>query len=194
MNAKWLGIFQWLQIFPYTWHMGECSLDPCWPWVWLLQWRQGLVDLLLCCPSGCVGFGCLNLFNFFPGVEITVGHQTWPSIFVTWLVINFPNVKLHSVILWTKNWKLFSFFVGFKEIYEQSGNRIQKIFDCMLLLCHIQVSELPVWPNGWVFVYEVIGCGFKSHCCHPKDVFLPHNVTNNNVLALFSSGHHFSCL
>ena len=24
----------------------------------------------------------------------------------------------------------------------------------------------PVWLNGRVFVYELSGCGFESHCCH----------------------------
>ena len=24
----------------------------------------------------------------------------------------------------------------------------------------------PVWLNHWVFVYEISGCGFESHCCH----------------------------
>ena len=24
----------------------------------------------------------------------------------------------------------------------------------------------PVWLNGWVFVYELSGCGFKSCCSH----------------------------
>ena len=24
----------------------------------------------------------------------------------------------------------------------------------------------PVWLNGWVFVYELSGCGFKSSCSH----------------------------
>ena len=23
-----------------------------------------------------------------------------------------------------------------------------------------------VWPNGWVFVYELSGCGFESRCSH----------------------------
>ena len=23
----------------------------------------------------------------------------------------------------------------------------------------------PVWLNGWVFVYELSGCGFESRCC-----------------------------
>ena len=25
---------------------------------------------------------------------------------------------------------------------------------------------LPVWLNGWVFVYELSSCGFKSSCSH----------------------------
>ena len=24
----------------------------------------------------------------------------------------------------------------------------------------------PVWPNGWVFVYKLSGCGFESRCSH----------------------------
>ena len=24
----------------------------------------------------------------------------------------------------------------------------------------------PVWLNGWMFVYELSGCGFESHCSH----------------------------
>ena len=29
----------------------------------------------------------------------------------------------------------------------------------------------PVWPNGWVFVYELTPCGFQSRCCHHFRVF-----------------------
>ena len=31
-----------------------------------------------------------------------------------------------------------------------------------------QLSSIiwPVWLNGWVFVYELSGCGFESHCSH----------------------------
>ena len=25
---------------------------------------------------------------------------------------------------------------------------------------------LPIWPNGWVFVYELSGCRFESSCSH----------------------------
>ena len=35
-------------------------------------------------------------------------HPTWPNIFATISVINFPNFKLWPVILWRKNWTLLS--------------------------------------------------------------------------------------
>ena len=28
------------------------------------------------------------------------------------------------------------------------------------------LSSSPVWLNGWVFVYELSGCGFESSCSH----------------------------
>ena len=30
----------------------------------------------------------------------------------------------------------------------------------------------PVWLNGWVFVFEISGCGFKSRCSHLNFKFL----------------------
>ena len=29
-----------------------------------------------------------------------------------------------------------------------------------------QEAPWPVWPNCWVFVYKLSGCGFESDCCH----------------------------
>ena len=33
---------------------------------------------------------------------------------------------------------------------------------------HSQHSSIiwPIWLNGWVFLYELGGCGLKSHCFH----------------------------
>ena len=31
-----------------------------------------------------------------------------------------------------------------------------------------QNSKIPVWPNGWMFVYELGGCGIESSCSHSK--------------------------
>ena len=40
--------------------------------------------------------------------------------------------------------------------------------DCMFLSCHVLVS---VWPNGWVFVYELSGSGFESSCSHLRQFY-----------------------
>ena len=68
-----------------------------------------------------------------------LGHQTWPNLFATWSIINFPNFKLCQVILWRKNRKLFSSPLGFKEL----------------------INEVKI--------------------TNPKDVYLPHDITNNNL-------------
>ena len=41
-------------------------------------------------------------------------------------------------------------------------------FYCMFLSCHLHVwtNVWLVWPNGWVFVYELSGCRFESSCSH----------------------------
>ena len=31
---------------------------------------------------------------------------------------------------------------------------------------HEEADPQSVWLNGWVFVYELIGCGFESRCSH----------------------------
>ena len=60
-NAKWLGILQWLEFPPMLgWDLLRWSLDPCWPWVWLPQPGQGIVDLFLSCLGGCVGGCCFH--------------------------------------------------------------------------------------------------------------------------------------
>ena len=30
----------------------------------------------------------------------------------------------------------------------------------------LQLDSNPVWPNGWVFIYELSGYGFESNCSH----------------------------
>ena len=57
---------------------------------------------------------------------VMLGHQTWLNVFVTSLVMNFPNFKLCLVILWTTNWKLLSSFLRFKVIYHQSRSNKSK--------------------------------------------------------------------
>ena len=66
--------------------------------------------------------GCWELF---PGVEIALSHWTWPIVFATWLVINVPNFKL-CLSFCEKKWRLFSCFLGFKGIYQQSEIKNRK--------------------------------------------------------------------
>ena len=56
----------------------------------------------------------------------------------------------------------------------------KKVLVCMFLSCHVRFLEWiytqpkntqPVWLNGWVFVYELSGCCFKSSCSHLKKSF-----------------------
>ena len=41
----------------------------------------------------------------------------------------------------------------------------------------------PVWLNGWVFIYKLSGCGFKSCCCHLnlESMFVDFKVYSINV-------------
>ena len=38
----------------------------------------------------------------------------------------------------------------------------------------------PVWPNGWVFLYKLSGCGFESHCSHQFCRQSKRNVTKRS--------------
>ena len=47
-----------------------------------------------------------------------------------------------------------------------------------------------VWPNGWVFVSELSGCGFKSSCSHLKDsMIVPNSLCLGNVSKDFSASN-----
>ena len=44
----------------------------------------------------------------------------------------------------------------------------KQVVFCARQKTHSQHSSIiwPVWLNGWVFVYELNGCGFESRCSH----------------------------
>ena len=42
------------------------------------------------------------------------------------------------------------------------------------LSSYTKTESWSVWLNGWVFVYELSGCGFESRCCHLKKHFSGH--------------------
>ena len=44
----------------------------------------------------------------------------------------------------------------------------------------------PVLLNGWVFVYELIGCGSESHCCHSDFIYCACFLTFRKVYGVDS--------
>ena len=88
--------------------------------------------------------------------------------------------------IFNPTWKC-SFPLGIYLFKVQNGNarkiceiclKLIKIIWCLYVLVvsltrfrvnnpHSRVwIHTPVWPNGWVLVYELSGCGFESSCNH----------------------------
>ena len=47
--------------------------------------------------------------------------------------------------------------------------KCSRLTDCSEIQTHnylVRKRKWPVWLNGWLFVYELNGCGFESHCSH----------------------------
>ena len=67
-----------------------------------------------------------------------------------------------------------------KELLARSRREIWRLSDCnwtwtenhlvckrtLNHLAKLAISLQPVWPNGWVFFYELSGSEFKSSCSH----------------------------
>ena len=51
-----------------------------------------------------------------------------------------------------------------KELSAQSRHCIRSLSDCNRIQIHNHLVCKLVWLNGWVFIYKLSGCGFKS-CC-----------------------------
>ena len=86
------------------------------------------------------------------GVEMRIGHQIWPKVFATWLVINFQISNLVQSFC-EKNWKLCSSFWGFKVIYQWSRNNKPKDVYLPLSVTNNVCSVLGRSP---FFLYVVI--------------------------------------
>ena len=88
-----------------------------------------------------------------------------PSSLLLALLINF--CKLTSIFIW--NLVL-----------------VYRVFVMQFCLVQIKISAWPVWPNGWVFVYQLSGCGFESCCSHLKVVvFQTMHMVFYIILVLF---------
>ena len=69
-------------------------------------------------------------------------------------------------ILYLNNHSLlssFSFFISFFNYHWEMA---------ILIVClDLKGLVWPIWLNGWVFVYELIRCGFESRCSHLISLF-----------------------
>ena len=93
------------------------------------------------------------------------------------------NLKCLSVRLQTMWFSCSHLNFRFPAWFEQEFLDVQATIECgFTLKCvremtrtyiqmhrtdkYSQILRRPVWINGWVFVYELNGCGFKSRYCH----------------------------
>ena len=66
-----------------------------------------------------------------------------------------------------------------KELLARNRRNIWSLSDCNRTRTHNHLvrkqtlshlvswpNHWSVWPNGWVFIYKLCGCGFESHCSH----------------------------
>ena len=92
----------------------------------------------------------------------------WEHWFLAVFNISFKLTHLSRIFLFCNPWK-HKESRGFQEV--PNGNIGEKwvngntISDSIEIPTHNYLVR-PVWLNGWVFVYELSGCGFESRCCH----------------------------
>ena len=104
-----------------------------------------------------LGYSKQGCWGYISGVEIIFGHQTWPNVFATSLVINFPNFKLCSVTLCTRKWKLFSSFLGLVVVYQRSKNKEPKRYwQKKPVPCNITINVCALFSAGCYLLFVVI--------------------------------------
>ena len=96
------------------------------------------------------------------------------KLVVSWFEINFFNCIFLSchVHVNTVSESTLCSGLNVKERLAQNRHSIWSLSDCKRIQIHnqlvckwtlIHLAKL-VWLNGWLFVYELTGCGFKSYC------------------------------
>ena len=64
-----------------------------------------------------------------------------------------------------------------KEFLARSRREIWSLSECTLN--HLAIL---VWPNGWVFIYQISGSGFESSCSHLSPLYLYYLLNSESVL------------
>ena len=131
----------------------------------------------------------------FQGI-VFLWTQTYREIFKSALVcLYFTNISSFSffpLLLWisAENRKKLKKLFNFNRRLESEPNTTNTQIELITLLSATSIMQLRsdsngtwthnhlvrkrtlkylaklVWLNGWVFVYELNGCGFKYRCCH----------------------------
>ena len=98
----------------------------------------------------------------------------------TFAILFFKNVHLRCRLRFF-NETYFKFHFSLEEIIKLARILlIMGIFEAKKLILWYYWYYVPVWLNGWVFVYELSSCGFELRCCH-LDFVNPTNMINHSV-------------
>ena len=74
------------------------------------------------------------------------------------------SVKIHLSFFTKSNWRSLS--QTFLEFLRFTICLLVSALGQLYNISNNRGSNFPVWLNGWVFVYELSGCGFESSCSH----------------------------
>ena len=93
------------------------------------------------------------------------------KVVVTELLIRGRKLNISTIFITQ------SYFQVPKEVTIQiTFNHLSDMeFEDLMNLCKKWLCYYHVWLNGWVFIYELSGYGFKSRCCHFAKNVLQHH-------------------
>ena len=74
------------------------------------------------------------------------------------------SIKIHLSFFTKSNWRSLS--LTFLEFLRFTICLLVSALGELYNISNNRGSNFPVWLNGWVFVYELSGCGFESSCSH----------------------------
>ena len=111
----------------------------------------------------------------------------------TWCLVLFWKVILMITVIAKSNQTqsrcskiILNYVILMIELSDSNWKRTQNHLIRKRTLNHLAKLIWPVWPNGWVFVYELSGFGFESSCSHLKELQIKHfRSTNSEKLQFF---------
>ena len=117
------------------------------------------------------------LLKFTWSIENIIKQITCDITLITLLMNRLTVCSYHVTYAFQSESTLYS-CLNVKELLARSRREIWGLSDCnWMIRTYIQMHRTdkysqhssiiwPVWLNGWVFVYELSGCGFESSCSH----------------------------